>query len=207
LNSSLAENVLHRFQLDAVVQSPVGDSFFVVDANISPNKANDFIVNTLDDRVTIDSQGNAIHHTTLQYAWTVAGQNYGSPLYRDFVHVYVPPGSVLLMQDGWQPRGASSAFNRKVWMGFFDLSYGQTRTITLEWRVPAAASKDQRGWHYQYVIQRQAGALWKLNLQVSLSSCTAMGNKWRGLVSKDKQEAALSQSLTRDLNVGVDYTC
>jgi hypothetical protein len=206
-NSSIAENLLHRFHLDAAIQSPVGDSLFVVDANIAANKANGFIVNTLDDQVTIDSQGNATHHATLRYAWIIAGQNYGNPLYRDFVHVYVPPGSTLLMQDGWQPRGTNNAFNREVWMGFFELSYGQTHTITLEWKVPAAARKDQSGWHYQYVIQRQAGILWKLKLQVSLSPCVAMTNKWRGLVAKEKQEAVLSQTLTQDLNVGVDYTC
>jgi Protein of unknown function (DUF4012) len=206
-NSGVAENQLHSYQLDAAIQSPAGDSLFVVDANIAGNKANSFIVNTLDDQVTIDSQGAATHRTTLHYAWTIAGQNYGSPLYRDFVHVYVPPGSILLAQDGWQPRGTSNAFNRKVWMGYFTLSYGQILTITLIWKVPAAASKDQSGWHYQYLVQRQAGALWKLNLDVALPSCAAIPNKRGGLISNNKQEAALTRSLTEDMNLGVDYVC
>jgi hypothetical protein len=206
-NSAIAENLLHRYNLDAAIQSPVGDSLFVVDANIGGNKANSFIINTLDDKVTINSQGDVIHHATLQYAWTIAGQVYGGSLYRDFVHIYVPPDSILLTQEGWQPRGMSNTFNRKVWMGFFVLSYGQTRTITLVWKVPAAASKDQGSWHYQYLIQRQAGALWKLNLQVAMPSCAAILNTWGGLTSNHRQEAALSQSLSDDMNVGVDYAC
>ena len=195
-NSSVAENLLHSLQLDAAIQAPVGDSLFVVDANIAANKANSFITSTLDDQVTIDGEGNAIHHTSMHYAWTIAGRNYGSSLYRDYVHIYVPPGSILLAQDGWQSRGTSSAFNRKVWMGFFTLSYGQTRGVTLVWKVPAATSKDQNGWHYQYLIQRQAGVLWKLNLQITLPACAA--------VTRDER---LTQILDENLNVGIDYAC
>jgi len=206
-NSSVVENELHSFHLDAAIQSPVGDSLFVVDANIAGNKANNNIINTLDDQVTIDSHGNAIHRTTLQYAWTTAGQSYGNPLYRDFARVYVPPGSMLLMQAGWQPRGASNAFSREVWMGYFELSYGQTRTITLEWRVPAVASKVQSGLQYQYLIQRQAGVLWKLNLHITLPSCAVMTSKWGGLTSYGGQGAELVKPLTQDVIVGVGYGC
>src|SRR6266568_2403728 len=35
LNSSVAENLLHQFHLDAAIQSSVGDGLFVVDANLS----------------------------------------------------------------------------------------------------------------------------------------------------------------------------
>ena len=30
---------------------------------------------------------------------------------------------------------------------------------------------------------------------------------WGGLTSKNKREESLAQSLTQDLNVGVDYAC
>src|SRR6266516_513123 len=83
-NSDTAESVLHRLQLDAAIQSPAGDSLFVVDANVSGNKSNSFITNTLDDQVTIDSAGNAIHHASIQYAWTTPGPIYGGSQYRDF---------------------------------------------------------------------------------------------------------------------------
>jgi hypothetical protein len=207
LNSAIAENLLHRYHLDAAIQSPVGDGLFVVDANIGANKANSFIVNTLDDRVTIDSQGNAIHLTTLQYAWTIAGQIYGRSIYRDYVRVYAPPGSTLQAQIGWERQGTAQAFGREVWAGLFTLSYGQTHVITLTWTVHGAAQKDVHGWHYQYLLQRQAGALWKLNLHIALPSCATITNKWGGLISNNRQEVALTQSLTEDLNVGADYAC
>src|SRR5207247_306150 len=94
-NSPVAENLLAHFQLDSSIQDPTHDSLFVVDANISPNKASRFITSTLDDQVTIDENGNTSHHTTLTYDWKMNGSVYGSSLYRDYLRIYVPPGSVL----------------------------------------------------------------------------------------------------------------
>ena len=206
LNSSIAENLLQHYHVDAAIQSPVGDSFFVVDANIAPDKANSFISNTLDDQVTIDTAGNAIHHTTIRYAWMMPGPVYGSPLYRDYVRVYVPLGSTLQIQEGWQPRGTSEQFGREVWAGFFTLSYGQTNTIILQWVSHSVARKDVHGWHYQYMIQKQAGAQWKIDLQVILPSHTAITNESGGLVTNNKRAAALSQFLSGDISLGIDYT-
>ncbi|MDQ2886059.1 MAG: DUF4012 domain-containing protein [Chloroflexota bacterium] len=200
-NSPTAENVLHGLQLDAAIQAPAGDSLFVVDANIGDNKANSFITNTLDDQVSIDAEGNAIHHASIRYAWTTPGPIYGNPQYQDFIHVYAPPTSVLLSQNGWQARGTSTAFHREVWMGYFTLNYGQTSTITLVWKVAAAARKDASGWHYQYTVQRQAGILRELNLQVALPTNANITSKSGGLTPN----ATLKQALTKDLNVGVSY--
>jgi serine/threonine protein kinase len=210
LNSSAAEHLLQSYHLDAAIQSPGGDGLFVVDANIGANKANSLITNALNDRVTIDGAGNVVHHTTLRYAWVLQGQNYGSSLYRDYLRVYVPPGSVLQRQDGWEPRGTSEAFGREVWAGFFTLSYRQTQTITLVWTVHGAVKKGTSGWHYQYTIQRPAGAQWKLHLQVTLPSCAKRINQLGGLVSgspQAPQAMMLTQALNGDMNVGVDYTC
>src|SRR6266702_1617228 len=204
LNPSSAEKLLQSSHLDSSIQSQGGDSLFVVDANISPSKANRLITNTLNDQVAIDEKGNAIHHTTIRYAWVSKGPVYGSDIYRDYVRVYVPPGSVLQAQNGWQPRDTSTDFGREVWAGFFTVTYGQTNTITLVWMVPGAAAKDAKGWHYQYLLQRQAGARWKLHLQITLPSCAAMKNKWSGLVFSNKQAVTLSQYLSKDLDVGAD---
>jgi len=206
-NSAIVEHILQSFHLDAAIQAPVGDSLFVVDANIAGDKANNFIISSLDDKVIIDDTGNAVHHTTLSYAWTIPGKNYDSPLYRDYVRIYVPAGSKLDRQDGWQSRGTSQAFGREVWAGIFTLSYGRIRTITLVWTVPDAARKVTSGWYYQYLIQKQAGTQWKLNLQVTLPVCARIKDKRGGLISHNRQVAMLSQSLNEDITVGMDYNC
>jgi hypothetical protein len=207
LNPQAAEDLLHTYHLDSTIQPSVGDSLFVVDANISGSKANAFIINSLNDQVIIDQYGNSTHYTTLSYAWKMNGDVYGSSLYRDYVRVYGPPRSTLLTQSGWQPRGSSNAFGHSVWAGFFTLTYGQTRTITLTWTTPGAAQKDVKGWHYHYLIQRQAGAQWTLHLQVKLPSCTTIKNKQGGFQSYNHSSTTLDQPLDQDLNAEIDYTC
>jgi hypothetical protein len=208
LNPSVAEDLLRTYHLDSAIEAPSSDSLFVVDANISPNKANNLITNTLDDQVVIDSNGNAIHHTTLSYAWLMKGQSYGVAVYRDYLRVYVPPGSILKSQNGWEQSSSGQAFGRQIWAGFFTLSFGQTRTITFVWTVPGAAKKGARSWDYQYLIQRQAGAQWTLHLQVMPPSCAGITSTQGGLMSSNNKKATmLTQPLTEDLNVGIDYAC
>lgn len=207
LNPSAAENVLQHYQLAATIQALPGDSLFVVDANISPNKANDFIKYTMHDQITIDKAGNAVHHTTLSYAWVLKGQNYGLSTYRDYMHIYVPPGSVLQAQNGWQARGTSQAFGREVWMGYFTLTFGQTRVITFTWTVPSAAKLDTQGWHYRYLIQKQAGDQWNLNLQVILPTCATAIHTSSNLLAKNGHSPVSSGPLNEDKSFGIDYIC
>jgi len=111
------------------------------------------------------------------------------------------------VQNGWQPRGTTQAFGHAVWAGFFTLTYGQTRTITLEWTVPHAASKDSQGWSYGYLLQKQAGAQWKFSLRVALPACATISNRWGGLVSSSGQTVSFSHSLNEDTALGVRYRC
>jgi hypothetical protein len=115
------------------------------------------------------------------------------------------------MQTGLAPAGtrviASQAFGHKVWAIHFTLLYGQTYIITLVWHVPQAVTQDSNGWHYQYLIQRQAGAQWMMHLLITLPSCAVTSNILGNLKPINKYTAILAQPLEDDSMVGVDYTC
>ncbi len=205
-NSPIAESLLQRYQVDGTIQAPSGDSLFVVDANMAPNKANQFITNTLEDQVTLDAQGNAVHTTKISYAWTTPGPVYGASTYRDYARIYVPPGSVLQSQNGWQARGTSSAFGRTVWAGFFTLEFGQTRVITLQWNVPKAATKDASGWHYHYLLQHQAGTRWVTDLHIALPVCAHVDHTSGPLTASNQHITIPVHMLDQDTSMGIDYT-
>ncbi len=114
---------------------------------------------------------------------------------------------MLLAQDGWEPQSSSNKFGHEVWAGIFLLPYGQTRTITLTWRVSHIATHDQHGWHYQDTVQRQAGTVWTFNVHVTLPSCTAQVNKVVGMKMPGKQLAMANQLLTEDTDMELDYIC
>lgn len=206
-NSPVAESFLQRYHVDSAIQAPNSDSLFVVDANIAANKANQFIISKLDDQVTLDAQGNALHTTKISYAWTIPGTDYGTPTYRDYVRIYVPPGGVLESQNGWDTRGTTNAFGRTVWAGFFTLTFGQTRVITLQWRVPRAATKDASSWHYSYLLQHQAGTRWSVNMHIQLPTCAQAKHSSAPLTLASGQSiAASAYTLDEDTTMNIDYT-
>lgn len=206
-NASQAEQMLHSYQWDASIQSVPGDGLFIVDANIAASKANPLITSSLKDQVTLDAQGNATHQTTISYAWATSGSTYGNALYRDYVRVYVAPGSTLLAQHGWQPRGVNTAFGHVVWAGFFTLTAGQKLTVTLRWVAHTVAKKVLSAWSYHYLIQRQAGTKWTFDLQVNLPSCATISQVEGGLITHTKQSASITHSLDANTYLGVKYSC
>ncbi len=205
-NNSSAETMLHLAHVDDTIASPSGDSLMVVDANVSPNKANSFIQNTMSDQITIDAQGNAVYSTTLTYAWTIPGIDYGNPLYRDYVRIYVPPDAVLNQESGLARQSVTSAFGRKVLGGFLYLSYSQKDSITLNWTVPHVAVKDAQGmWHYQDEIQRQAGILRTMSVQITLPDKAVMKDVQGGLQRQNGREVSYAGVLNEDKNIGVSW--
>ena len=77
----------------------------------------------------------------------------------------------------------------------------------LTWSVAGAAKKDAHGWHYLYLIQRQAGAQEQVDLRVTLPSCAAIVNKSTGVVADSKRQAHLAQPLSQDTGMSIDYIC
>ena len=208
-NSGTAEKLLQFYHFDDSIQ-PGSDGIFVVDANITPSKANKYLNTTVDDQVSIDNSGNATHHTTIKFTWTAPGLTgsdfYGSTLYKAYVRVYMPPKSVLHTQDGWVPNDSGTALGRAFRGGYFNLEYPQTGTITLTWSMAGAVKEDAHGWHYLYLVQRQVGAQQQMNLKVTLPPCAAIVDKSTGVVAERKQQARLSQTLSQDTNISIDYT-
>lgn len=211
LNASPAEQFLQNAQVSSNVQVPAGDTLMVVAANVISNKANYFMTYTMNDRVTIDAAGNAVHNTTLTYDWpanqTSAQNNYGgvTTAYLDYLRVYAPQGSVLQAQSGWTPRGRGQSYGLEEWAGLFHLQYGHSGTITLTWSVPGAVVRDTHGWHYTYLIQRQAGIAWKVNLHVTLPSCAH--NVTSSGAAPLSESGSLSKYLTTSMHVEEDYLC
>jgi hypothetical protein len=207
-NAGPAEALLAKHGLASTIQATAGDGLLVVDANITATKANYFLTNTLQDQVTLDARGDALHHTTITSAWTrPSPAYYGNPIYGDYLQVYAPPGSSLLSQKGWQPRGAFPEHGRQVWAGYIQLTFGASRSITLTWQAPNVALHDRSGWHYRIAIQRQPGQLRQLDEQLTLPACSGASPKWIGLHATQTRLAALAAPLTTDVTLGADFTC
>jgi hypothetical protein len=205
-NQAASEKLLQDAHLDDAIDAPAAsDSLFVVNANLSSNKANPYISISINDTVTIDAQGDALHQTTLRYAWTTPGDVYGNPLYTDYIHVYVPPGSTLYADDGWTPQGTSTAYGREVWQGYFRFTFGHVQVIHLTWMVHHVAQHIDGGCRYQELIQRQAGSLVTIDERVALpGTITAIQG---GPVQIGPRMGAINLAPTEDMTATIEYAC
>ena len=211
-NPVAAEKVLQFYGVDDAVTKLPGDGIFVVDANLAQDKANAFLLTTVNDQVTIDQSGTAYHRTVIRFTWTKAGLTgqdfHGTTHYKAYVRVYVPAGGILDTRGGWSgPYDRGVISGRAFWGGYFLLNYPLAGSITLAWRVTGAAHKDGHGWHYIYSMQRQAGAMEAMNLQVTLPPCAAIYHASPGVTVESKGQAQLAQGLSRDTDVTIDYLC
>lgn len=212
-NAAPAEQVLHFYGVDDAVTKLPGDGLFVVDANLAQDKANQYLLTTVSDRVTIDAQGTAYHRSMITFSWTKTGLTYldfyGTTHYKAYVRVYVPAGGVLSARGGWNgPYDKGIISGRAYWGGYFLLNYPLSGSITLTWSDTGAALKDARGmWHYVYTMQRQAGALEAMHAQITLPPCALISHTSAGVKVVGKQQASISQALGSDTDVDVDYTC
>ncbi len=77
------------------------DGLYVVQANVSANKASQYVRTSMHDTVTLNAQGGATHVMQLRLAYTQVGPVYGLDTYRDYVRIYVPPSAHLLWGTGF----------------------------------------------------------------------------------------------------------
>jgi hypothetical protein len=212
-NAEGAERVLEQHHLGATIEAPAGgDSLFVVDANIAAVKANGFMTYQLADAVTLDARGTALHRTTLRYTWPANPASLtlsypaGAPgYYHGYLRVYAPPKAELQQGDGWVQHPTTAEFARAVWGGDIYVHYGQTTTLTLTWKLPAAATRDTAGWHYGYLAQKQAGITYPLDLAVTLPPCASVVGAPDGW-TRSGHTLGAKVPLTTDAPLAVAYT-
>jgi hypothetical protein len=82
-------------------RSLTNDGLYVVQANVSASKASQYVKTIMHDTVTLDAAGGATHLLQLRLVYNQIGPVYGYDTYRDYVRVYVPPGSRFLYGDGF----------------------------------------------------------------------------------------------------------
>lgn len=215
-NQPAVEAALIHNHLASTIEAPTqGDSQFIVDANIGANKANNQIKYSVQDQVTLDSSGTATHHLVMTYVWPDTQYNrdnlFPNPadtyFYQDYLRVYVPPSASLTAQSGWYAQPTTTAFGRKVFIGYLDFNIGETGTVSLTWTVPHAATHDASGWHYTDLVQKQSGVTKSYDVEVTLPACAHVFGALQGFITPTAHLASYKANLPSDESLAVNYTC
>jgi hypothetical protein len=196
LSNPDAEALLAKYGLDASMnRATSADTWMVVQANISVNKATQYVQTTQRDIVQLDASGGATHNLTITLNYKKQGDVYGPPTYRDYLRVYAPAGSRLIAGSGfvhgfstrsWLTSGftlgpptstTSDEPGLAMWGGLVLVAPNQTATITLRWYTPHVAvparTVEAGQPPYTLLVQRQSGTFNALEVTITPSSGAA----------------------------------
>jgi hypothetical protein len=169
------------------------------------------------EAVTLDATGNATHQTTLAYTWPndpkTLTQTYPYPtslpnVLHTYQRIYLPPSATVNKTTGGGDIGNSTAFNRQVLTNDFRTWFATTKSFTLNWTTKAVATHDAAGWHYRYLLQKQAGVTFNLALSIQLPDCAKLSSPLpSGFTVQDGHTVSFKQPFLNDLPLALDYTC
>jgi hypothetical protein len=95
---SLLEQYGYAGEID---RSNAHDGLYIVQANVSANKASQYVQTKLSDTIRLDADGGATHTLEMDLIYNQIGPVYGLDTYRDYVRIYVPQSARLLSGDGF----------------------------------------------------------------------------------------------------------
>jgi hypothetical protein len=102
LNNAQAEALIGKYgSTGSMDRSNTHDGLFIVQSNLSANKATQYVATTAQDTVTLDAQGGATHHLQLTLDYQQKGSVFGLDTYRDYIRVYVPENSQFISGTGF----------------------------------------------------------------------------------------------------------
>lgn len=102
VDNSSVENLIARYgSTSSIDRSTQHDGLYVVQDNLSANKASQYVQTYLHDTVTLDARGGATHMLQVKLVYDQLGPVYGPDTYHDYVRIYVPPSSTFLWGDGF----------------------------------------------------------------------------------------------------------
>ncbi len=85
----------------AMDRSTDHDGLFIVQTNLSANKASQFVTTSVSDKITLDAAGNAKHDMLITLDYQKKGDVFGPDTYYDYVRIYTPTGSTLVSGNGF----------------------------------------------------------------------------------------------------------
>jgi Protein of unknown function (DUF4012) len=198
LSDPQAEALLTKYGMDSAMdRSGSTDTWMVVQANVSVNKATQYVQTIQHDTVQLDASGGATHHLTITLRYNKQGNVYGPSTYSDYLRVYAPAGSRLLsgygFARGWPNNTTSDEPGLAMWGGLVKVNPFQTRVITLSWYTPHVAAPARSiavgQSPYTLLVQRQSGTFNELEVTIVPSSKVASAQGAKAMSFSGTQSA------------------
>ena len=164
------------------------DYIFPLDANLGLNKANFFVVRSLDLKVAIDKQGRLQNTFSIQFN-NDSSEVYPGGTYRNYFQLLLPRNAVLknISKDGVSLEDFSEEVDQYKKIGFLlEIKPKTLAEIKINYELAENLTKGKN--LYQLIVQKQIGAPNSdFVLQLSLANNLHLLNQNFPALVKDKQ--------------------
>jgi len=161
------QKAFESFNMAGRIKDFEGDYFHLNDCNFAGAKSNLFIEQEVEQKIEINSQGEVIKEVIINYKNPAPPSNCNlekgelclNGLYRDWVRLYVPKGSILLDSSGSEVEVQTyEDLGKTVFEAFYGDKYplrplGSGKVI-FRYKLPF---KLRKGGEYKMLIQKQPG--------------------------------------------------
>ncbi len=155
-----AQSAAESFNMAGRVREAESDYLMVVDTNFSGAKTNIWVNYKADQIVEISGDGTVTKTLSLTYSNPEVkavkvgeGRNLNG-MFRNWHRVFVPKGSELIEATGYETGQATGEdLGKTVFEGFFTLAPGNTKKITLKYKLPFKIKHP-----YKLLVQKQGGS-------------------------------------------------
>lgn len=161
------QRAFESFNMAGRIKDFEGDYFHLNDCNFAGAKSNMFIEQEVEQNIEVDSDGVVIKEVTISYKNPAPpsdcnlerGELCLNGLYRDWVRLYVPKGSVLLDSSGSEVDVQTyEDLGKTVFEAFYGDKYplrplGSAKVI-FKYKLPFKVEKNDE---YKFLIQKQPG--------------------------------------------------
>jgi hypothetical protein len=106
MNNPQVEDLIAKYgSTDQMDLSTTHDGVYIVQSNLSANKASQYVTTAVKDTITVDASGTATHQMQMTLNYQQQGSVDGPDTYNDYIRVYVPPDSHLNSGNGFSQLG------------------------------------------------------------------------------------------------------
>lgn len=141
------------FGIAGRVEDAEGDYLHIVDANLAGRKSNLYVTQEVLQNVEIDRDGSVTKTVEITYQNPQDYDGWLNSVLPNWTRIYVPKGSELVSQDGFEDPGeVYEELGKTVISGGFELRPKGIKKVSVKYKLPFKVGEE-----YKLLVQKQAG--------------------------------------------------
>lgn len=157
MHDAKTQAALSKINWTGEIKTPEGDYLHLNDSNFAGGKSNLYVEEKVTLEINIDKEGQVKNKVTIEYKNPQPFNTWLNGILRDYVRLYVPQGSKLVVSKGSDEQvkeQLDKGLDKTYFEAFITVRPQNSRVLSFEYTLPEKVS----GKNYPLLIQKQPGA-------------------------------------------------